>query len=254
MSSSATTSGRGDRPAEQRITLVTGASRGIGRTIAERLAREGHLILNLDVREPEGPVPGEFHPIDFTDRAATARVLEKVTRSHSIDNLVNNAAIVRPAGLAETRLEDFEAVVQVNLRAVIQCAQACLPAMVRRKRGRIVNISSRAALGKELRTAYSATKAGILGLTRTWALELAREGITVNAIAPGPIETELFRQSNPAESDRTKALLAGIPMGRLGTPDDVAAAAAFFVSDDAAFITGQTLYVCGGSSVGQSPA
>ena len=120
-------------------------------------------------------------------------------------------------------------------------------------KGRIVTISSRAALGKELRTAYSATKAGVIGLTRTWALELAPHGITVNAIGPGPIETELFKSANPHNSPRTQAIIRGVPVQRLGQPEDIAHAADFFLSDGASFVTGQVLYVCGGMTVGVAP-
>ena len=116
--------------------------------------------------------------------------------------------------------------------------------------GRIVNISSRAALGKELRTVYAATKAGLHGMTRTWALEFAAHGITVNAVGPGPIGTELFHQVNPAGSPRTKAIIEGVPVKRLGTPEDIAHAAAFLLDERAGFVTGQVLYVCGGMTVG----
>lgn len=128
--------------------------------------------------------------------------------------------------------------------------QAVVPAMKAAGRGRVVNISSRAALGKELRTAYAATKAGLHGMTRTWALELGRWGITVNAVGPGPIRTSLFDAVNPADSPRTKAIIDAVPIGRLGTCEDVAEAVGFFASDGAGFITGQVLYVCGGMTTG----
>ena len=118
------------------------------------------------------------------------------------------------------------------------------------KNGRIVSVSSRAALGKELRTAYSASKAGIHGMTRTWALELGEFNITVNAVAPGPIDTKLFRQVNPAGSPKTQKIIEGVPMKRLGTPDDIAHAVAFFLDERSSFITGQVLYACGGITVG----
>ncbi len=125
--------------------------------------------------------------------------------------------------------------------------------MKSRRFGRIVNISSRAALGKELRTAYAATKAGLHGITRTWALELAKHGITVNAIGPGPIATELFMHANPPGSLRTKAIVDSVPVGRLGTPADVANAVAFFADARSGFVTGQVLYVCGGMTCGVAP-
>ena len=140
----------------------------------------------------------------------------------------------------------------LNVRCAIQCTQAVAPAMRKRKIGRIVNIASRAALGKALRTNYSASKAALIGLTRTWSLELAADGITVNCICPGPIATELYEIANPADDPRTIASLAAIPAGRIGTPEDIAQAAAFFLAEGSGFINGQTLYVCGASSVGRS--
>jgi NAD(P)-dependent dehydrogenase (short-subunit alcohol dehydrogenase family) len=120
--------------------------------------------------------------------------------------------------------------------------------------GRIVSVSSRAALGKELRVAYSAAKAGLEGMTKTWALELAAHGITANAVGPGPIGTELFHQNNPADSPRTRAIIEGIPVKRLGTPEDVAHAIASLLDERAGFVTGQVLYVCGGMTVGNAGA
>ena len=188
--------------------------------------------------------------MDLTDRAATARALHAIAAESDILWLVNNAGIVAPAPIEDVQLADFDRVVAVNLAAVIQCTQAALPAMRQAGFGRIVNISSRAALGKELRSVYAATKAGLIGLTRTLALELGVHGITVNAIGPGPIETELFRASNPADSPRTHAIINAIPLRRLGQPEDIAHAADFFLSDGASFVSGQTLFVCGGLTAG----
>jgi NAD(P)-dependent dehydrogenase (short-subunit alcohol dehydrogenase family) len=129
-------------------------------------------------------------------------------------------------------------------------AQGLQPLMQAARFGRIINISSRAALGKELRTVYSATKAGLLGMTRTWALELAPYGVTVNAIGPGPIATELFVSGNPPDSPKTKKILESIPVKRMGEPEDIAHAVASLLDDRAGFITGQVLYVCGGMTVG----
>jgi NAD(P)-dependent dehydrogenase (short-subunit alcohol dehydrogenase family) len=129
-------------------------------------------------------------------------------------------------------------------------AQGLQPSMQAARFGRIINISSRAALGKELRTVYAATKAGLLGMTRTWALELAPYGVTVNAIGPGPIATELFLSGNPPDSPKTKKILESIPLKRMGEPDDIAHAVASLLDDRAGYITGQVLYVCGGLTVG----
>jgi NAD(P)-dependent dehydrogenase (short-subunit alcohol dehydrogenase family) len=235
----------------EKTVLVTAASRGIGRGIASRLTADGYRVINLDRAAPAALLPSEsFIQVDLADRAATAAALAEAVERHAPTRLVNNAGVVRPASLEDVTLEDLEAVVSLNLRCAIQCAQAVLPAMKATRLGRIVNISSRAAIGKELRTVYAATKAGLIGMTKTWALELAAAGITVNAIGPGPIGTELFHAANPPDSPKTKAIIDGVPVKRLGTPDDIAHAAAFLLDDRAGFVTGQVLYVCGGMTVG----
>jgi NAD(P)-dependent dehydrogenase (short-subunit alcohol dehydrogenase family) len=140
----------------------------------------------------------------------------------------------------------------VNLHPAVQTAQAFLPGMRERGWGRIVNISSLTILGITQRTAYAAAKAALVSFARTWALELATTGVTVNSVAPGPTETELFRANNPPGSEGELRYLSGVPMGRLGKPEEIAAAIAFLLSDDAGFITGQTLFVDGGASVGKA--
>lgn len=241
------------RAAGQGAALVTGASRGIGRAIAERLAAGGIHVVNLDREPGESLANSTTYRVDLADAARTEAVLREVAARHRVTRLVNNAGFLVPASLDETTAEDWRRTVQVNLHAALQCAKAVLPAMRERGFGRIVNIASRAALGKELRSAYSASKAGLIGLTRTWALELARDGITVNAVAPGPIDTELFRGGNPADDARTRRIVEGVPVGRLGQPGDIAYAALFFLGEEASFVTGQTLYVCGGLTVGLAP-
>jgi NAD(P)-dependent dehydrogenase (short-subunit alcohol dehydrogenase family) len=240
---------------DARVALVTGGSQGIGRGVVERLAADGYRVVSLDRVAPTARAGGEvFVEVDLSQPQATAQALAQVTAQHEVAVLVNNVGTVQPAALEEVTLDDLDRVVSLNLRCTIQCAQAVVPGMKARRYGRIVSISSRAALGKELRTVYAATKAGLHGITRTWALELGRHGITVNAIGPGPIATELFRRVNPADSPRTKAIIDNVPVGRLGTPADIAHAVAFFADPRAGFVTGQVLYVCGGMTAGVAPA
>jgi NAD(P)-dependent dehydrogenase (short-subunit alcohol dehydrogenase family) len=148
------------------------------------------------------------------------------------------------------KLEDLDALVELHRGCAIQLVQAALPAMRAERFGRVVLLSSRAAVGLATRTSYSATKAGMLGMARTWALELAADGITVNVVAPGPIHSDMFYDVIPAGSERERKLAASIPVQRIGEPADVTRAVAFFADPAAGFITGQVLYVCGGSSVG----
>jgi NAD(P)-dependent dehydrogenase (short-subunit alcohol dehydrogenase family) len=158
--------------------------------------------------------------------------------------------VIRPALISDVNLDDLDALVDLHLGCAIQLVQAALPAMRARRFGRVVLLSSRAALGLQTRTSYSATKAGMLGMARTWALELAPEGITVNVVAPGPIRTDMFYDVVEAGSERERSLAASVPVRRLGESADVARAVRFFADPASSFVTGQVLYVCGGTSVG----
>jgi len=231
--------------------LVTGGASGIGRAIVE----EG-LSLGWDVAviDRDRAPAGQSVTADLSDPDATAGALAEVLATGPVTRLVNNVGAVFPQRLEETTLAEVDAAHALNLRCAVQCTQAVLPGMKAAGFGRVVNMSSRAALGKELRTAYAASKAALIGLTRVWALELGEHGITVNAIGPGPIATELFNRANPADAPRTKAIVRSVPVRRVGTPEDVAHAACFFLSGRAGFVTGQTLYVCGGMTVGVAPA
>jgi len=229
--------------------LVTGASRGIGAGIAHRLA-DDYLVVNLDKAEPAKDSRAEFVQVDLGDLAATRACLAELSARHRFTRLVNNVGMSSAVPAAEVGDELMEKSISLNLRSALLCLQATLPAMTESGFGRVVNMGSRAAFGKELRTVYSATKGGMHALTRTWALELAGRGIAVNAVAPGMIDTELFRGANPPDSPITRKLVDAIPMRRLGTPDDVAKVVAFLLSDDASYMTGQIVHICGGLSVG----
>jgi NAD(P)-dependent dehydrogenase (short-subunit alcohol dehydrogenase family) len=204
----------------------------------------------LDVKAPETGFNGEYVELDLGDASKTTKVLRQLVTQQRILRLVNNVGIVRPASLDDTALDDFQAVIDTNTRSTLLCMQAVLPSMRSAQFGRIVSVTSRVILGKQMRTAYAASKGAITAMTRTWALELADAGITVNAVAPGPIGTELFVANNPADAPATKRILESIPMQRVGTPDEVAHAVSFFLDNRSGFVTGQTLFVCGGMTVG----
>lgn len=234
--------------------LVTGASSGIGAAIARALLDAGHRVVNIDYRLPaDAPQGLVSYQADLTDEARTRAVASEVTEAYDIVGLVNNAGATRPGTADTATLADLDYVVALHLRTAMILVQAALPAMRAAGFGRIVNMSSRAALGKPERVVYSATKAGLIGLTRTLAMELGGDGITVNTIGPGPIATELFRNSNPEGAPRTQRIIDSIVVKRLGTPEDVARAAMFFLSPDNGFVTGQVLYVCGGTTLGVAP-
>ena len=232
------------------VSLVTGASGAIGGAIARRLAALGHEVINLSLEPPAEDLPAITYCADLTDQAGTARVLETIVSRHRVRNLVNNAGFTYVPRLADLDLDRARSMFEIHDRASLQCMQALVPGMRALGAGRIVSIGSRMMLGRPGRAVYGMVKAGLLGMTRSLALELARDGITVNMVSPGPIETELFRANHPPGAPQTEAVLAGLPVGRIGTPDDVAHAVLFFLAAESGFVTGQNLFVCGGGSVG----
>lgn len=233
--------------------LVTGGSRNIGRAICERLQADGYKVIQFDVIEPENPEAAEFHQVDLGDTEATAAALAAITKDRPVTRLVNNVGIFRGGLLDDATLEDFDAVMRVNTRCALQCAKALAPGMREAGFGRIVNIASRAVMGIPGLSNYSASKAALLGFTRTWSIELARSGVTVNAIAPGPINTDMLRQANPPGSNSARLLEESIPVGRLGEPTDIANGISFFLDQRTSFVTGQLLHVCGGMSFSRAP-
>lgn len=234
--------------------LVTGGARSIGRGIVARLLHEDYEVTILDREAPEPATTAHWIPVDLMDGDATDAAVREALADGPITRVVHNVGHVRPNPVDETRLSDFDDVMTLNVKTVIRITQALLPGMRAAHSGRVVSISSRAALGKELRSSYAASKAALHGLMKTWALELARDGITANAVAPGSIETPLWHAANPSQDPRTQKILDSIPVGRLGQPEDIANAVAFFLDRRSDFVTGQVLYVCGGLTVGSARA
>ena len=231
--------------------LITGCTKGIGLAIAKYLNDNGHTVIGI-ARKTGDNFSGKVFPADLSDVDATSAILEIIRKNHHVDGIVNNVGLVEPQLLDEINLQSFTSVLDLNLRPAIQATKVFTPMMKKNSYGRIVNIASRAALGKIGRSSYSAAKAALIALTRTWALELAAFGITVNAIAPGPIETESFRENYPRGSETEKSLLSKIPINRLGTTKEIAFSIGFLLDERAGYITGQTLFVDGGGSIGAS--
>lgn len=239
---------------QQEVALVTGGSAGIGRATCEALLAQGRTVVNLDYNQPDWTHEKLVSfQADLTREQDTKEIAAHIASQYAITALVNNAGATRPGTIDTATMADLDYVVGLHFKASMILIQAALPALRASSRGRIVNVSSRAALGKPERIVYSATKAGMVGLTRTLAMELGGDGITVNAVAPGPIATELFRNSNPEGAPQTQRIIDSIVVKRLGTAEDVARATMFFLSPDNGFVTGQVLYVCGGTTLGVAP-
>jgi NAD(P)-dependent dehydrogenase (short-subunit alcohol dehydrogenase family) len=232
-------------------TIVTGGSAGIGAAICGRLLDEGARVISIARRAPEKMHKAlAFLQADLANRKETQDAVAAIASRESILRVVHNAGVIRPARIEEATLDDLDYLAELHLASMMTIVKAALPAMKAAKFGRIVGVSSRGALGLETRTNYAATKAGMFGMLRTWALELGPHGVTSNCVAPGPVETDMFHEIVPEGSGRKAKLADAIPVGRIGAPEDIAHAVAFFLSPEAGFVTGQTLYVCGGTSIG----
>ena len=237
---------------DARTVWVTGGSSGIGADLCRRLLQDKARVVSFARREPPFTHP-DLHPVtvDLSDPAATRDAAARAAAAWPATRLVHNAGAIREKPLPEVSGADLDALVQLHLGTAIALLQALLPHMRERRHGRVVLMSTRAIVGLQKRTVYSATKAGLVGMGRTWALELAGDGITVNMIAPGPIEeTEMFDELIPRHSEISRTVAGRVPVGRIGRPGDVSRAVLFFLSDQADFVTGQTLFVCGGTSLG----
>ncbi len=234
----------------EEVAVVTGASAGIGEAIAKRLLEKNITVVTLQRRPPRLAHPRLLHyAADLADASAAQAIAAQVARDHAVRYLVNNAGANRPGLLEQATVEDLDYAMALNVRAAMLLIQAFTPGMRKAKYGRIVNISSRAAIGKTARTVYSSAKAALIGMTRTLCMELGSDGITINAVAPGPVATELFDNGHPIGSAKRQKVIDGIPVKRVGTPDDVARVVAFLLDRDSGYITGQTVFVCGGTSV-----
>ncbi len=244
-----------DAPAtiEGQVALVTGASRGIGRAIAQELARRGAVVVGtattdagaLAITQALQAQGGRGICLDVTDGAALDAAIESVTTSQGgLHILVNNAGMTRDMLAMRLKDDDWDAVIDTNLKAVFRASRAVMRTMMKQRYGRIISITSVVgAAGNPGQANYAAAKAGVAGMTRSLARELGSRGITVNCVAPGFIATDM---TDSLTDQQRAALLAGVPLGRLGEPRDVADAVAFLASPQAGYITGVELHVNGG--------
>jgi 3-oxoacyl-[acyl-carrier protein] reductase len=231
---------------EGKIALVTGASRGIGYAIAEELVKTGAKVIGTSTTEAgAAKVPGIGKVLDVRDAAQCDRVMEEIQKSHGdIAILVNNAGVTRDNLALRMKDADFDEVIDTNLRAVFRLSRAAMRGMMKARWGRIINITSVVgASGNAGQANYAAAKAAVVGMTKSLARELGSRNITVNCVAPGFIDTDMTRALS---EESKKALLESIPLGRLGTPQDVAAAVVYLASPAASYVTGACLHVNGG--------
>jgi 2-hydroxycyclohexanecarboxyl-CoA dehydrogenase len=243
---------------EGKVALVTGAGRGIGKAIAERLAAEGAKVAVADIDPATAAATASeigrgaiAVTMDVTDGASVRdAVAETAKHLGPIDVLVNNAGWDKIEPFVKSQEETWDRVIAINLKGPIRCARAVLDSMIERRSGKIVSIGSDAGrVGSSGEAVYSAAKAGVIGFGRTLAREVARYGINVNVVCPGPTNTPLLQETIGGNEKLMASLKQAIPLGRTGEPDDLASAVAFLASDDAGFITGQTLSVSGGLSM-----
>jgi len=229
---------------------VTGGSSGIGAAVAQLARKAGDQVAIIDREAPGHNDYDEFVEFDLVNVADIRSAFAPRVAAWDIGSLVHCAGVVRPSRLIDANPADVSDAFAVNVRSLIELARLCVPGMADRHFGRIVAIGSRAALGKPERTSYSASKAALTGLVRTWGLELSAFGITSNVVSPGPTNTRLFRANNDPQGWMLKSLQQRIPVGFVAEPVDIANVVHFLCSPAARFVTGQVIEVCGGTSIG----
>lgn len=244
---------------ENEVALITGASRGIGKAIALALGAKGATVIGTATSDggaeaitaylKENGIKGKGFKLDVTHQSEIDHVLDQVAEEFAAPGiLVNNAGITRDNLLMRMKDDDWDAIMETNLKSVYRMSKACLRPMTKARKGRIISIASVVGLsGNAGQTNYSAAKAGILGFSKSLAREVGARGITVNAVAPGFIDTDMTRE---LADEQKQALLSQIPLGRLGEPEEIAAAVAFLASPEAGYITGETISVNGGMYMG----
>jgi 3-oxoacyl-[acyl-carrier protein] reductase len=237
-----------------RTTLITGGNSGIGEALARKLVERGQRVISVGLEKPAWTHELLVaYQADLTRLDEARDVAREVCQDVAVDHLVHNAGMILPNSLADARPEHILTLAQRYLGAPMVLTQAALTGMRERGFVRLVFVSSRASTALPTRSAYAATKAGVHGMVRTWALELASAGITVNVVAPGPILTDNFWSIVPKESELQDKIARNVPLGRLGSREDVAHAIDFFLDERSGFVTGQILYVCGGTSLAGLP-
>lgn len=237
----------------RKIVLVTGASRGIGRAIAEKFAEQGHFVIGTATSEKGAEAIGEYlsesggigRVLDVCDESAIDKLFEEIDSVYgTVDVLVNNAGITKDGLLMRMKPEDWSEVLETNLTSIYRTSKKAIRGMMKAKKGRIINITSVVGqMGNAGQANYAASKAGVEGFTRALAREIGSRGVTVNCVAPGFVETDM---TESLDERLVSSMLDAVPLGRMAQPEEIAAAVAFLASDEASYITGEVLAVNGG--------